>query len=69
MVLKEVTKNIKPIYSGEEISNISSLGDVFRQIRSRLIREGISIEDARKNLLLCKKNRSNVYIDSHAKKS
>lgn len=38
-------------FSKEEIKNLSSLGDVLRQIRSRLKSEGVSIEDARQELL------------------
>jgi len=40
------------IYTGEEIKNISALGDVLREIRARLTREGVSIEEERKKLLL-----------------
>lgn len=37
-------------FSQEEIKNLSSLGDVLRQIRSRLKSEGVSIEDARQEI-------------------
>lgn len=38
-------------FSPEEIRNFSNLGDILRQIRSRLLSEGISIDDARTELL------------------
>lgn len=38
------------LFSKEEIQNISDLGNVLREIRSRLKREGVSIEEARKKL-------------------
>lgn len=40
------------LFSKEEIQNISALGQVLRQIRSRLIHEGVSIEEERKKLIL-----------------
>jgi len=39
-------------FSTEEIKNISALGDIIREIRSRLLREGVSIDDERKKLLI-----------------
>lgn len=40
----------KFIYTDEQLQNISELCDVLRTIRARLIREGISIEDVRKEI-------------------
>ena len=50
----------KQIFSSEQIRNISSLGDILRQIRARLKSEGISIEEARKRLLNNDQDMSNV---------
>lgn len=38
------------LFSKEEIKNISALGDVLREIRARLKREGVSIDNARNEL-------------------
>jgi hypothetical protein len=38
------------LFTKEEIKNIYDLGNVLRGIRARLKREGISIEDARKEI-------------------
>ena len=40
----------KFIYTDEQLQNISELCDVLRTIRARLIREGISLEDVRKEI-------------------
>ncbi len=40
------------LFSKEEIQNISDLGNVLRQIHSRLKREGVSIVEERKKLIL-----------------
>jgi hypothetical protein len=40
------------VYSKEEVQNISALGEVLKRVRSRLIHDGISIEDERRKLLL-----------------
>jgi len=48
------TKSIggsRVIFCPQQILNLSSLGDVLRQIRTRLKSEGVSIEDARQKLL------------------
>ena len=47
----KTNNNLENVFSGEQIRNISSFGDVLRQIRARLKSEGISIEDARLELL------------------
>lgn len=38
-------------FSEEELENISGLCDVLQSIRKRLISEGFSIEELRKNLI------------------
>ena len=45
----------KGLYSSEEIQNISSLGDILRSVRARLIKDGVSLEKERKKLLKEKK--------------
>ncbi len=45
------TDTRSPLFSAEEIQNISALGDVLRQIRARLKSEGISIEKERIKLM------------------
>ena len=40
----------EPIFSEGEIKNISALGGVLREIRARLKREGVDIDEARRNL-------------------
>jgi hypothetical protein len=54
---KSSTQNrVQGIYSAEEIQNISALGDVLREIRARLLYEGVSIENERNKLLVDKRH-------------
>ena len=48
------------IYTGDEIQNISALGNVLQEIRARLISEGVSIDNERKKLSIKPKIKSNV---------
>lgn len=52
------------IYSEEQVENILSLGNVLREIRARLKRDGVSIDDARKNLR-SKKQRKNPINENY----
>lgn len=45
------TTHSQEIFSPEQIRNLSGLGSILRQIRTRLILEGVSIDDARQELL------------------
>lgn len=46
-----INKNAQIVFSSEEVRNISGLGDVLRQIRTRLKSEGVELEDERQKLL------------------
>ena len=44
------TQTEERIYSDEELTNITELGDILQSIRKRLISEGLSIEELRVSL-------------------
>lgn len=44
-------KLLNKIYNKEAIQNVASLGEILREIRARLIREGVSINEARLEFL------------------
>jgi len=56
------------LYNSEEIKNISALGDVLREIRARLIREGVSIEKQRKKLVLAMRKGHMLKYKPYAKR-
>ena len=69
VIKKENVPDSLITFTKEQIQNISGLGDILRQIRTRLKKEGVSIEEVRKKVLVGLGEHAYLYEKNNKRKT